>query len=91
MTVCGVCVLVCVFLLLGNGKFQRRPEPDGHLALLTDWLLGHRGMDPQLSIIHQGTGEAGQVQVSRQVDLLGKPHLRRGGGAEGGVGGGGGA
>lgn len=71
-------VLVCVFILclLGKGKFQRCPESNGHLALLTDWLLGHGGVNPQLSIIHQGAGEAGQIQVSGQVDLLDESHLR---------------
>lgn len=75
---CVVHALVHVFLLfiLGNGKFQRCPEPNGHLALLTDWLLGHGGVDPQLSVIHQGTGEAGQIQVCGQVDLLDESHLR---------------
>lgn len=87
--VCVMCVLVCVFLLclvLGNGKFQRRPESNGHLTFLTHWLLGHGGVDTQLSVIHQVTGEAGQVEVSRQVDLLGESHLRRGRGAKGGMG-----
>lgn len=45
----------------------------------------------QLSVIHQGAGEAGQVEVRGQVNPLGEPHLRRGRGAERGVGGGGGA
>lgn len=74
-----MCALVCAFLLclvFGNGKFKRRPEPNGHLEFLAGWLLGHGGVDTQLSVIHQGTGQARQVEVSRQVDPLGEAQLR---------------
>lgn len=94
--VCGLlCALVSFFLLclvLSDGKLQRCPEASGLLwLLLGSRPLGHRGVDTQLSVIHQGTGEAGQVQVRRQLDALGKPRLRQCGGAEGGAGGRGGA
>lgn len=89
-----VCALVFVFLIrliFGNGKLKRCPEANGHLAFLADWLLGHGGMDTQLSVIHQMAWQARQVNVSGQVDPSGEPHLRWGWGAEGGTGGGRGA
>lgn len=48
-------------------------------------------MDPQLSVVHQGAGQARQVQVRGQVNPLDEARLRAGRGAEGGGGGGGGA
>lgn len=48
-------------------------------------------MDAQLSIIHQGAGQAREVKVVGEVNPSSKAHLRRGRGREGGAGGGGGA
>lgn len=89
---CCTCSSVSAFfffcVVFRDGEFKRRPVADGHLALLCDWLLGHGGVDSQLSVIHQGAGEAGQVQVSGQLDPPGEAHLGGGRGAEGGAGGG---
>lgn len=85
------CLSLCLFFFFRDGKLKWRPVADRPLALLCDWLLGYGGVDSQLSIIHQGAGEAGQVQVSGQLNLPGEAHLRGGRGAEGGAGGGWGA